>query len=102
MSNEDKLTTELQVGVDAEFGNNLTFNRIRDGLCNVFRLSGDLVKPESTYDDLGLDSLDFFELTCLIEDEFSIEIDDRMFAEQTNIAGVVAYVDQKLKEQTHG
>jgi acyl carrier protein len=102
MSEEDKITTELEVGIEAELGTNLTFARIRDGLCNIFRLSPELVKPESTYDDLGLDSLDFFELTCMIEDEFQISIDDRAFAEQTNIAGVVAYVDRVIKEQTHG
>jgi acyl carrier protein len=34
------------------------------------------IKPESTADDLGLDSLDLFELIMDIEDEFNIEISD--------------------------
>lgn len=47
--------------------------------------------------DLGLDSLDRFELTIVLEDEFGIEITDEESAHLNTVGEIVALVESKVK-----
>lgn len=45
--------------------------------------------------DLGLSSLDLLNLVCLVEDEFDIEIPDRMVKEFKTIGDVMAFIEKQ-------
>lgn len=49
--------------------------------------------------DLGLDSLDRYELTMDLEDEFGIEITDTEGAACNTVGEVVALAERKVKER---
>lgn len=57
----------------------------------------ELVTADSRlHDDLGMDSLDRYDLVCEIVDEFGIDIpDDKMMAAET-VADVVKLIDEAL------
>jgi len=52
-----------------------TFDKIRDLIAKYKNIDIESIKPESTLDDLGLDSLDMFQIIFEAEEAFDIEID---------------------------
>lgn len=55
------------------------------------------IKPESTFVDLGIDSLDTVELLMALEDEvgFEIELDEKV----TTVAELDAFIQKKAQAQ---
>jgi acyl carrier protein len=52
------------------------------------------IKPEASFkDDFEADSLDMVNLTMEIEDEFAIEISDKVAATLQRVADVVNYIE---------
>ncbi len=59
----------------------------------------DLVITEDTvfFMDLGLDSFDLVQIICEIEDEFDIEIPDKILKNFNTVGDVVKYLEKKVK-----
>lgn len=47
--------------------------------------------------DLGLDSFDLVQIICEIEDEFDVEIPDKVLKNFTTVGDVVKYLEKKVK-----
>ena len=47
--------------------------------------------------DLGLDSFDLVQIICEIEDEFDVEIPDKVLKNFTTVGDVADYLEKKLK-----
>lgn len=56
-----------------------------------------IVKADSNFEDLQVDSLAMVEIMLAIEDEFNITIDDAEGIE--TVADVVSYVEEQLKNK---
>jgi len=56
------------------------------------------ITPESTMEDIGLDSLDTFDVIFRAEEEFNIKVTDYQ-AELKTLQDVVNLLDQLIKEQ---
>lgn len=56
------------------------------------------ISPESTMEDIGLDSLDTFDVIFRAEEEFNIKVTDYQ-AELKTLQDVVNLIDQLIKEQ---
>ena len=57
----------------------------------------DLTDVELTSDikhDVGLNSFDFVNLACLIEDEFGVQIDETAYRRWNTVEDVVRYIDE--------
>jgi acyl carrier protein len=52
------------------------------------------VRPESTFEELGIDSLDRLNILFDLESEFDIEIDDEEAKKVTNVGEMVAGITQ--------
>ena len=52
----------------------------------------DEITPESTFESLGIDSLDIVELMMALEEEFDIEIPDEDAEKISVVADAVAYI----------
>lgn len=57
-------------------------------------VDADTVKPESTFEELGADSLDQVELVMAVEEEFDIEIDDAAAGDMASVQDVLDYLDK--------
>ena len=57
----------------------------------------DLVITEDTvfFMDLGLDSFDLIQIICEIEDEFDVEIPDKVLKNFNTVGDVVKYLEKK-------
>lgn len=62
------------------------FNNVKDILNGRLGIDTAFLKPESTWDDLGLDSLDKVELLMGLEDEMRITIEDEKAEKVNNVA----------------
>lgn len=56
------------------------------------------ISPENTMEDIGLDSLDTFDVIFRAEEEFNIKVTDYQ-AELKTLQDVVNLIDQLIKEQ---
>lgn len=72
------------------------FERMVNVLVETKDCDRDAVKPESTWKELELDSLDTVEVVMSLEDEFEIELEmDESFK---CVADVVKVIEEKLEQ----
>lgn len=69
-------------------------------VCEVLEEFVEISKEEMTFEsdlisDLGLNSIDVVEIVVAMEEEFEIEIPDRMISSFKTIADIVKYVEGK-------
>lgn len=60
---------------------------------HIKKINKDMIKEESSFADLGLDSLDTVEVIIQIEDEFAIDIYDPVAAEITTVKQAIDVVE---------
>lgn len=61
-------------------------------------LEKDMIKEDSNLvTDIGLSSFDVTELVCKIEDEFDVQIPDRMIRSLQTVGDIVNYVGEQKK-----
>ena len=71
------------------------FEKVQEIIVEELGKDAEEVKVETTFDELGADSLDVFQVISEIEDEFDIQIETE---EGLNTVGdLVAYVEEKTK-----
>ena len=56
------------------------------------------IQPESTFAELGLDSLDTVELVMAFEEAFNAEIPDEDAEKLKTVGDAVRYIEQKLQK----
>ncbi|PLS04290.1 acyl carrier protein [Neobacillus cucumis] len=72
-----------------------TFEKLKPIIADQLGVDMDLIKPEASFkDDLEADSLDMVDLTMEIEDEFAIEISDKVAATLQTVGDVVNYIEK--------
>ena len=75
-----------------------TIERLKKLFIDKFDFNVEELKPETTLELLGLDSLDKIEFMFDIENEFSIKIPDQEF-KVTTIQDIVDAIDRFISEQ---
>ena len=71
------------------------FEKIREIICEKLEISEDKVTLETSFEDLGADSLDLFEVIMDIEEEFDIKLDDP--TKIKTVSDAVKYVENMTK-----
>ncbi|MCE5220355.1 MAG: acyl carrier protein [Clostridium sp.] len=54
----------------------MLFEEIREVICEQLGIEKEEVKLETTFEDLGADSLDLFQIIIEIEEKYDIQIED--------------------------
>ena len=76
----------------------IIFERIRNALARHLKRDAATILPQhSLRNDLGLNSVDTFELFFDLEDAFDIEIQDQDIQKLTTLSDLVGYVEGRLK-----
>ncbi len=75
-----------------------TIERLKKLFIDKFDFNIEELKPTTTLEDLGLDSLDKIEFMFDIENEFSIKIPDEQF-KVTTIQDMIDAIDRFVSEQ---
>lgn len=70
--------------------------RVKEIIEEKLGLDGVEIKAETSFkEDLGVDSLDLFELVMSLEDEFGTEIPSEDLEQLTTVGAVVEYIENK-------
>ena len=73
-----------------------TFDKIKDMIVDQLDVEADEVTMDANIqEDLGADSLDLFELTMALEEEYDIEIPAEELEEIETVIDVVEYLKEK-------
>ncbi|MGL4739382.1 MAG: acyl carrier protein [Sarcina sp.] len=73
----------------------MMFEKIRAIICEKLEIEEDKVTLETTFDELGADSLDLFEVIMDMEDEFGVKLDDP--TQIKTVKDAVDYVERLSK-----
>lgn len=72
-----------------------TFAKIVDIVASKLDVDKKSINMESTFTDLGADSLDLLEIIMRLEEQFGIEINDEDAEKMTKMSDVVAYINAR-------
>lgn len=73
--------------------------RLQKIVGNQLGIDPNKVKPESDFvKELGADSLEVVELVMLIEDEFELDIEDKVASKITRVQDVLDYMEGNWKK----
>ena len=72
----------------------MVFEKIAEMIADKVDMDVSEIKPETTLEDLGIDSLDVTEIAMDIETEYDIEFEAD--ASMTTVADIVAAVEKKV------
>lgn len=72
----------------------MIFEGIRDVICEQLEVAAEEVTLDTTFEDLGADSLDLFQVVIEIEEKYGIQLED---AEKIkSVRDAVEYVESKV------
>lgn len=71
-----------------------TADRLRKLLVEHLGLETSEISDESTFEDLGADSLDMIEIEMAIEEEFGVSYDEGRYNTESNVSDLIRYVDE--------
>ena len=75
----------------------MVFEKVRKLVAKELGIAEEEIKETTTFQDLGIDSLEVFEVVMALEDEFHLEIPNEDIEDITSIAEITKYVQSKLR-----
>ncbi|WP_297199657.1 acyl carrier protein [uncultured Flavonifractor sp.] len=77
----------------------MIFEKIAGLLSEQFGVEADSITMDTSFEDLGADSLDIVELTMAVEEEFGLEnMDEDDLSGIATVADLVRYLKSKLED----
>ena len=77
----------------------MIFEEIAGLLSEQFGVEADSITMDTSFEDLGADSLDIVELTMAVEEEFGLEnMDEDDLSGVATVADLVRYLKSKLED----
>ena len=71
-----------------------TFEKVSDIIGNRFELSETKITMDTTWEEIGADSIDLVDLISELEDEFDISIPDDSIEDLKTVGDVVNLIDE--------
>ena len=76
----------------------MVFEKVKDVIVEQLGIDEAEVKMEANFsDDLGIDSLEIFEIVMSLEEAFEIEIPNEDIENIKDVSGIVKYIEAKIK-----
>ena len=75
----------------------MVFEKVRKLVAKELGIGEEEIKETTTFQDLGIDSLEVFEVVMALEDAFHLEIPNEDIEDITSIAEITKYVQSKLR-----
>jgi acyl carrier protein len=71
---------------------------VNEFLIEEFEIESDLLKPEATWKEIGIDSLDFVDIVVVVENIFGLKIKGEEMAHVKSLDAFYNFLDKKLNE----
>lgn len=70
-----------------------TFEKVRSTVSHLLEIGEDGIYSETSFDEIGADSIDLVDLAVELEEEFSISIPDEEFENIKTVGDLVELID---------
>lgn len=77
----------------------MVFDKVKSIISDKLGINENEVKMETTFEDLGADSLDIVELIMAIEEEYDIQVSDEEAEKAQSVGDVVNYINTLVGEE---
>jgi acyl carrier protein len=84
------MTTEKAIGVE---------ETLRKIVAKIIRKEDVVLDPNTSFKDLGADSLDIVQIMVAIEEAYDIELVDEDLKAVTSLGGFIDYIKKKVAEK---
>ena len=74
----------------------MLFEKVKTIICDYFELDEDEVNPETTFAEIGADSLDMVDLAMDIEDVFNVEVTEDALEKFVSVDDVIKFIEVAL------
>ncbi len=71
---------------------------VNEFLIEEFEIESDLLKPEASWKEIGIDSLDFVDIVVVVENIFGLKIKGEEMANVKTLDAFYNFLDKKLNE----
>ncbi|HAN09176.1 MAG TPA: acyl carrier protein [Clostridiales bacterium] len=75
----------------------MIFDKIREIIIDQLGVNADEITLEASFDDLGADSLDVFQIVMAIEEEFDMEVAENDAEKIKTVGDAVKYIESKTE-----
>ena len=75
----------------------MVFEQVKKVILEQLSIGEEEVQLDTTFEDLGIDSLEVFEIVMALEDEFDIEIPNEDVEGITTIENIVKYIQSRVE-----
>lgn len=76
----------------------MVFERVKKVITSQLGIGEEEVLKDTSFEDLGIDSLEIFEIVMALEDEFDIEIPNEDVEDIKTVGAIVNYINSKVEE----
>lgn len=73
-------------------------SRVMEIIAEQLNLSVETLSIDTVFEDLGIDSLDLFQVVAALEEEFEIDFDNDLTEQMTTVGEVVDYIKEGIGE----
>ncbi len=74
----------------------MIFEKVRTMICEYFELGEDEITPETSFAEIGADSLDMVDMAMDIEDNFNVEVTEETLERFSTVNDVVKFLESQL------
>ncbi|MCK5775508.1 MAG: acyl carrier protein [Bacteroidales bacterium] len=71
-------------------------SKVNDFLVDEFELEADILTPNATWKDIGIDSLDFVDIVVVVEDIFDVIIKGEDMVEVKTLQAFYDFIERKI------
>ncbi len=71
--------------------------KVNGFLVDEFEIEEDLLKPEATWKDIGIDSLDFVDIVVIVDNTFGIKLKGEDMADVKTLADFYSFIESRAK-----
>ena len=75
----------------------MVFERVKKVITSQLGIGEEEVLKDTSFEDLGIDSLEIFEIVMALEDEFDIEIPNEDVEDIKTVGAIVEYINSKVE-----
>ena len=88
----EKVTKVYPNGTVANRDINMEFETLKNIIAEVLQVDPDEISMDTTFDDLGGDSLDLYQIILEVQDKLSVEVDEEKVAEIKTVGEAVELI----------
>ncbi len=71
--------------------------KVNGFLIDEFEIEEDLIEPEATWKDIGIDSLDFVDIVVIVDNTFGIKLKGEDMADVKTLANFYNFIESRAK-----